>query len=131
MDITKLTVIVSLILALSIASERLVEIVKGLIPFLNQEQTTDARKEGWRRAGLHILAIVAGVVTALLAQPLIPANVGVPSNNVGILALGLLASGGSGFWNSVLTYFLSIKDIKELDVKEKKKALGEGTAGVQ
>ncbi len=131
MDITKLTTIVSLILALSIASERLVEIIKGLIPFLNQEQTTDATKEGWRRAALHILAIGAGIVTALLAQPLIPDNVGVPANNLGILALGLLASGGSGFWNAVLTYFLRIKDIKELDVKEKKKALGEGTAGVQ
>jgi hypothetical protein len=131
MDITKLMTIVSLILALSIASERLVEIIKGLIPFLNQEHTNDARKEGWRRAALHILAVVAGIVTAMLAQPLIPSNVAQPSNNLSVLALGLLASGGSGFWNSVLTYLLRIKDIKELDVKEKKKALGEGTAGVQ
>lgn len=129
MDLTKLTTIVSLILALSIASERLVEIIKGLIPFLNKEND-DAIKEGWRRAALHILAVVAGIVTALLARPIIPADVSTPSD-AGILALGFLASGGAAFWNSVLTYLLKIKDIKELKVKEKKKALGEPTDGVQ
>jgi O-antigen/teichoic acid export membrane protein len=130
MDISKLTIIVSLILALSIASERLVEIIKGLIPFLNLENS-DPKKEGWRRAALHILAVVAGIVTAVLARSAIPENVYKPSSDLSILALGFLASGGSALWNSVLTYFLKIKDIKELDVKEKKKALGEPTSAAQ
>ena len=131
MDLNNLSEIVAVILALSIASERLVEIIKGLIPFLTQEHTTDPRKEAWRRAALHILAVVAGIVTARLAQPVIPTKPGALSSDFSFLALGLLASGGSGLWNSVLTYFLRIKDIKELDLKEKKKAFGEGTAGVQ
>jgi len=35
----------------------------------------------------------------------------------GILALGLLASGGSGFWNSVATYVLKVKDIRAADAE--------------
>ena len=128
MDMNKLTTIVSLIMALSIASERLVEIIKGLIPFLNQENA-DATKEGWRRAALHILAVAAGIVTALLARSSIPENVYAPSNDWSLIALGFLASGGSSLWNSVLTYLLKIKDLKELDAKEKKAALGEPTGG--
>jgi hypothetical protein len=130
MDISKLTIIVSLILALSIASERLVEIIKGSIPFLNKENS-DANKEGWRRATLHVLAVVAGIITALLARSAIPENVYKPSSDLSIVSLGLLASGGSGLWNSILTYFLKIKDLKELDVKAKKQALGESTSGEQ
>jgi hypothetical protein len=30
-----------------------------------------------------------------------------------LIALGFLASGGSGLWNSILTYLLQVKDIKE------------------
>jgi len=37
--------VVSLLAALSVAAERLVEILKGLVPFLNQENP-DARKTG-------------------------------------------------------------------------------------
>jgi hypothetical protein len=34
-------------------------------------------------------------------------------NNIwGYIALGLLASGGSGFWNSVLSYILEVKNIR-------------------
>lgn len=127
MEITKLTTIVSLILALSIASERFVEIIKGLFPPLNLENS-DPKKEGWRRAALHVLAVIAGIVTALLARPAIPESVYKPSSDMSILALGLLASGGSALWNSVLTYFLKIKDIKELDAEIKKKVAG-GVAG--
>jgi len=41
-----------------------------------------------------------------------------------ILGLGLLASGGSGFWNSVLTYVTKVKDIKTVEADAKKKAAG-------
>ena len=123
MDLNNLSAIVAVIVALSIASERLVEIIKGLLPFLNKENTTDPTKEGWRRAALHVLAVAAGIVTAWLAQPIIPTKAGALSSDLSFLPLGLLASGGSGFWNSILTYFLKIKDIKELEVEQKKKDL--------
>jgi hypothetical protein len=107
---------VSLLAALSVASERFVEIVKGTIPWLNIEKT-DSTQEGLRQAALHILAAVAGIVTALLAssaiQGVVPAALATPP---GIIVLGLLVSGGSGFWNSALSYFKAAKDIKEAQV---------------
>lgn len=127
--IENLSTIVSLLAALSVASERLVEIIKGLVPFLNRENL-DLTKEGWRRSLLQALAVIAGIVTALLAQPMIPVikNAAGESwtNSIGgILTLGLLASGGSGLWNSVLTYVNKVKDIKKLEAEEKKKAMSQ------
>ena len=123
MDVSKLAAIVSVLVALSVASERLVEIIKGLVSFLNQENS-DKKKEGWRRAALQALAVLAGIITALLAQPAIKGVVpGLSEHWTGIVALGLLSSGGSGFWNAILTYVLNVKDIKEaLAMKEQKEA---------
>jgi hypothetical protein len=129
MDTTKLAAVVGLLAALSVASERLVEIVKGLVPWLNTDKTegtspTDdnKRSEGRRRAALQILAVVAGCITAWLAWPavstaLTQASIADGDKTLWILSLGLLASGGSAFWNSVLTYLLNVKNLKELAVK--------------
>ena len=117
-----LVTIVTLLITLSIASERLVEIVKGTLPFLNKENP-DSTKEGWRRAVLQAMAVGAGIVTALLARPVISDVVpGAWASVPGLLALGLLASGGSGLWNSILGYLLRVKDIKKLDVEMKRGA---------
>lgn len=119
MDINKLSTIVALILALSVASERLVEIIKGFVKNLDKENP-DPEKEARRRSYLQILAVCSGILTAFLAQGAIPENIYKPSGHLSILALGLLASGGSGLWNSVLTYLGKVKDIKKLEVAEKK-----------
>jgi len=121
MDTTKLVAVVGLLIALSAASERLVEIIKGFVPWLNTEQD-DARKEGHRKATLQILAVGAGIGTTVLARPSIPSEL-MPSGFWSFIALGLLASGGSGLWNSVLTYLLELKNIKEnLAIVSEKKA---------
>jgi hypothetical protein len=120
MELGNLSTLVSLLIALSVASERLVEIIKGVIPFLNCTND-DPTKEGWRKAALQALAVVAGIITALLARSAIGESVPAVLNSTpGFLALGLLASGGSGFWNSILTYVNKVKDIKALEAKEKK-----------
>lgn len=120
MDTANLSTLVSLLVALSVASERLVEIIKGLFPSLNQENS-DPKKEGWRKAALQFLAVLAGIITAVLAQPAIKDVVSAGwSTPTGVVALGLLASGGSGFWNSVLTYVTKVKDMKKMDAEEKK-----------
>ena len=125
MDATNLTAIVSVILALSIASERLVEIIKGFIPSLDK-QDSDPKAEGRRRSYLQILAVLSGVLTAFLAKDYIPPEIAKPTESWAILGLGLLASGGSGFWNSVLTYVTKTKDLKKLEaVVAAKKATGE------
>ena len=104
---------VAFLVAISVASERLVEIIKGLIPALSKRQK-DPTKEGWRAAVLHIIAALSGILMAFLAKPtgagILPRTL---TNFPGILALGLLASGGSGFWNAILSYLLQVKNIKK------------------
>jgi hypothetical protein len=107
--------IVAMLVILSVASERLVEIIKGFVPFLDIEQT-DRKKESMRKALLHILAILAGIATALLAMEALATYV--PNNlnkTYGVVALGLLASGGSGLWNSILGYANEVKKLKKKD----------------
>jgi hypothetical protein len=117
MDTNQLSSIVGLLAALSVASERLVEIVKGLVPALNQ-QSPNPKIEGWRRAALHILAALAGIVTAFVAGQAFPDTIHVPSGILGKIILGLLASGGSGFWNSILDYVNNAKDVKRLQIDQ-------------
>ena len=114
MDTTKLTTAISLLVALSIASERLVDIIKGLVPWLNQPRRKPA-EEGWRKAALQVMAVIAGITTAWLANPVVPDFI--PHDFTGKLALGLLASGGSGFWNSILTYVTKAKDLKAAEAE--------------
>jgi hypothetical protein len=116
MTIDKLIAIVGLILALSIASERLVEILKGYIPWLNTAAATK-EGEGRRRATLQLMAVLAGVATAWLARDYIPTEVSEATHGWAVLGLGLLASGGSGFWNAILSYLLKVKDLKALQAK--------------
>ena len=120
---TKLTALVTIILALSIASERLVEIVKGIIPFLSKENSNETF-EGWRRSLLQLLAVASAIFTAFISSDYIPHGlVELPetfSEKWAILGLGLLASGGSGFWNSVLTYLGKAKDVKKAEAETKK-----------
>lgn len=115
-----LPTMVSVLIALSVASERLVEIVKGIFQKLNKENP-DEKKEGWRKAGLQLMAVAAGIITALLARPALQGTLSEAWTTFpGILGLGLLASGGSGFWNSVMAYFLQLKELKKVEVDKAK-----------
>ena len=119
MDATKLAALVSLMIALSVATERLVEIVKGFSGFLAKEQTHE-RSERLRKAALQILAVAAGIFTAWSASTYIPTEVAKPTESWHIVGLGLLASGGSGFWNSIATYVLKLKELKKIEVEDQK-----------
>lgn len=41
---------------------------------------------------------------------------------MGWVPLGLLASGGSGFWNSIQTYVAKAKEVKKIEIEEEKAA---------
>lgn len=113
MNTIDLTAIVTLVLALAVAAERLVEIVKGVVPGLDKEWPGH---ESRRRALLQVLAVVAGVVTAKLSAPYLPQTLSEPAaGGLSLVGLGLLASGGSGFWNSVLTYMSGLKNLKKAE----------------
>ncbi len=124
MDTSEITAFVSLLIALSVAAERLVEIFKGFVPVLEMEHP-DPRKESMRKAMLQILAVIAGIVTVFLANPLIPREIHQASGVLEIIGMGLLVSGGSGFWNSVLTYVTKVKDIKKFEAAKMQHEAGQ------
>jgi O-antigen/teichoic acid export membrane protein len=115
MDAGKLAAFVSLMIALSVATERLVEIVKGLSKYLSEEKKDDPDAERKRKAVLQILAVLAGIFTAWSGSSYIPSEIAKTTEGWQIVGLGLLASGGSGFWNSIATYFLKLKDLKKAE----------------
>lgn len=124
-NFAQLTMLVTLIAALSVAAERLVEIVKGLIPWLNEDKTSltagpltakQQKSERHRKAALQLLAVIAGIVTTGLAWPavggIIPADT-LAKQILMVIGIGFLTSGGSGLWNAILMWILHIKNIRE------------------
>lgn len=109
---------IGLLATLSIATERLVEIVKGVVPWIN-EAKPDPKAEGQRRTALHCLAVVAGMASVALAQY---CGLQLPDkleNLFGYLAIGILVSGGSGFWNGIVSYIGNVKDVKKAEARVK------------
>ena len=114
MDPISASSFLAFLFTLSVATERLVEIIKGLLPskWLS-EKHEDAAKERRRKTLLQILAVGAGIITAWLSSSFYSADLVKPYSSFNVVVLGLLASGGSGFWNSLATYVLDVKDIQK------------------
>ncbi|MFP5234323.1 MAG: hypothetical protein ACLGSD_00350 [Acidobacteriota bacterium] len=117
----KLSALVATILAVSIASERIVEILKGLFPGLWLFEPRTGNPEARRCAAIHVLAGLCGVFVAwasgidiltLLGMSRSP-NGGSASHMLGYAIVGLLASGGSAFWNHVLDILQAAKVQRE------------------
>lgn len=113
-DNATLTLYVSLLIGMSVATERLVEILKGAVPQLYTKQA-DRRHESLRCIAVQLIAVACGALTALLAKDFLPPGrmQDVAGKPWGALGLGLLLSGGSGFWNSILTYLVGLKDLQK------------------
>jgi hypothetical protein len=128
--VDNLSTMITLLIALSVATERFVEIVKGLVPWLDVVKE-DVREEGRRRAALQALAAVGGIVVSALSFPIsreiLPEGLGTTTTAI---ALGLLASGGSGFWNSILGYVMSMKALKSADALRAKVEADQTKLGV-
>lgn len=115
-DLSNLPTIITLLIALSVATERFVEIVKGFFWQLS-ERKEDPRLEARRRVILHALAALGGMGTTVLAWPVVQEVVPGETTPLTVVALGLLASGGSGFWNTILTYVLNLKELRRADLQ--------------
>lgn len=115
-----LTSFVTVLLALSVASERLVELIKGLSSDLTG-QKPDPDVERKRQLKVHWISLVASLVVVLLTQNYIVATLKLtptesqyfPLGFGQIAAFSILSSGGSSMWNSILTYLLSLKNLKQ------------------
>ncbi|MDH4184153.1 MAG: hypothetical protein OEV92_08025 [Nitrospinota bacterium] len=111
--------------ALSISVERVVEIIKNVVPWLFAENK-DAIREKRRKAMLQALSALVGAAIAYSSADLIRQTMPAlfANRQIGVLdclIIGLLASGGSGFWNHGLSIVEGIKKAKELDIKSRKK----------
>jgi len=134
MNTNDLYTVVGYIAALSVATERFVDIIKGLIapccPYLTTKDP-DKEKEARRQAWIQVLAFGCGIVTSGLAWPVTQKIL--PLENwpswIVIAALGLLASGGSGFWNSIQSYLQQVKNLKGLAVETEKKKVTQRADG--
>jgi hypothetical protein len=130
-----------ILLSISLASERLVTIIKTLFPKLadekkNEAQQTDLVKDKWRRFVVQIIAFISSWVTsAFLVKGgfdlLGSVELAKQMPSVPVFVLGILASGGSSLWNNVLLYTKAVKDIRisdgagsNLELAEKTEQLG-------
>lgn len=105
--------LVSVLLTLSISAERLVELFKGRISWLN-DANPDPAEERKRQFWLHLLSVLAGGFVVWLAGDYVAKALDM-KDGLGWgqgAGLALLASGGSSMWNTVLTYLLSVKNMK-------------------
>jgi len=127
MLLDSLSTYVGLLVALSIATERVVEIVKAAVPYLREGEATSL-KEVHRRALLHLVAVISGVLVAYFARPALPPElVGTSPKPALLFALGLLASGGSAMWNSALGYVEAIRNVRR-DVRNAVDDIGAAAA---
>ncbi len=111
------------IAAMSLTSERLVAIVKSVFPswFADGTQSgSTARQESWRQFRVQMVAVMAGWITAsfmtdggfnMMGMVKFSSAPGAPA--MPALVIGVLASGGSAFWASVVGYAQATKDLKK------------------
>jgi len=118
MSLDSLPITITLLIALSVATERAVEIVKSLTPWLDNVRPEPV-SEGRRRAAIQALGVLFGIAIAFFSWPITAQVMGSSQVRDGstIFALGLLASGGSGFWNSLLGIVLNLKVMKAAEAK--------------
>ena len=113
-------VVVAFLLALSLASERLVTIAKTAFPWLGDEkvdpqQQPDPRADRTRRLTVQALAFGACYLTAAVTtETRWPADVSkIGDYSMPLWGIALLTSGGSAFWSSILGYTKAAKDAQQ------------------
>ena len=111
--IDKISTFVALMAAISVAVERVVELLKGSIPVL---ASTWRKAEGLRRALIQLLAVAAGALIAAQMPSQLASAIGTQPDWKVDLLVGLIASGGSGLWNYTLDIVRATKVNKELQV---------------
>jgi hypothetical protein len=129
MNITDITKLVSLILAVSIAGERLVTLIKTIFPSLVAPPATaqtDSSTGGIaKKVTLMFLAFLCCWLTASFLHGTFsqtPIDLG-SIGQIPVFLLGLLASGGSAFWTNILGYVSALKDLNNQKAVQTKMAI--------
>lgn len=118
----KLTGLLAFLVTLSLATERITEVVKGfpLVTKWFAVEKPDPDFEAWRKASVQFLAIFVGTVLAMQVPDAVAAAVGTAKPegwSFLYLLFGALASGGSGLWNALLDITREVKKQRELLTK--------------
>ena len=122
----------ALILAVSLATERLVVVLKTIFPralAIEREPVGDElpdEADRGRRLTVMAAAYLAALVVSILiagdsvnfAGLSVPFYVGLGDARIPVPLLALLASGGSALWNNVVGFTGAVKDIRRLERKE-------------
>ena len=111
-DIAKL---ITMLVAVSVAVERVTEILKQMIPMLADEIKENKTAENWRKAALQILAGAIGTVIAWQGHLQLASHGGWSVYPL----IGAMSSGGSSFWNHLLDAVRATKIEKQADAEEK------------
>lgn len=117
---TEVSAWVTIVAAVSVGSERLVEIIKSFNSYLSTAQQ-DPHKESRRKGVLQLLTVVACLITVLIMPDYGGDSTYTITQKIGI---ALAASAGSVFWNSILGYVTKVKDTKSADAFVAKKNAG-------
>jgi hypothetical protein len=118
MDVTVITTFLTMMVAISVAAERMVEILKGWFPNAYPfASRSDATQEMRRCASVHVLAGIFGALVAYFGKINVFAGLSTATIAPWIyyIGAGLLASGGSAFWNQLLDLVHAAKVKREQD----------------
>jgi len=123
----KITSLLSFFAALSVATERITEIIKGLPGLSNWFAATDktGTTEEFRKVSVQIVAVLAGTLVSYVVREPVAKQLNISdASQISFswyLILGAVASGGSGIWNSALDIVREVNTQKQL-VTDKMKA---------
>jgi hypothetical protein len=101
-----LTSMLGFLAALSVATERITEMLKGLSGFLtgpgdDPKMAKDPKVERLRKLSIQFLAVAIGSVLSYLTYGQLQKTLGLDGVTPAVcLLFGAMASGGSGLWNS-------------------------------
>jgi len=106
--------------ALSVATERITEIIKGLPGLSSWFAAVDktGTTEEFRKVSVQIIAVLAGTLVSYLVRDPLAKQLGMSdAGQISFgwyLVFGAMASGGSGFWNSALDIVREVNTQKQL-----------------
>jgi hypothetical protein len=109
-----LSTLAAMLAGISVAVERVVEVIKGAVPPL---ATPWAKNDRFRAAIVQTIAAAVGAVIASQipeqVRSSLPFGLGSGMGWTGYALIGLMASGGSGAWNHVLDILAALKSKQE------------------
>ena len=124
-DIIKL---LTLVLGISVAGERLVTIIKSFVPWLPAPAGTGAtgpvtNSDIAKKIGLIVISFGCCLLTTALFHKDAPSLSAFDMGTLGKISswiVALMATGGSAFWTNLLGYFSALKDATNLKALQSK-----------